>query len=314
MGIFKNPSLRSSNQSLIGNRSSFALPVASVASGGAELLPSDLASLIAWWDPDDTDNRSVQETGTPIYLTLTNKKAGTGGIMNDSLALGPGGLGTTGRPLYNIDTINSRDALGFGDNTESRTFTPSESISASKDIGTDPWRLFMVVRQTTVSNWFGVILNNGITAAGYGGFILNASADGRLTFGMGSSPILSATSDNNPFSDQQPHVIMCGRTLGGGAAGVDRYTLRVDNQAVPGITDLVDFATTGTSSCSNSIHPVASARYITYGATAAAPPTNAGQAFLDNLCIGETVLAKQDLTLEEESGIYNYLKNKWGVA
>jgi hypothetical protein len=268
----------------------------------------DALALGIWWDPSDSSTTAISANR---FTLITNKKLGIGGDLDLFLANGPGQTGSTQSPGVATSGIGNLTAIEFGDPTLNRSITPAESSSASKDVETDAWRVFMVVRQTAATDWAGTIIQNGIVNTG--GFEIDTLGDGRMRLVMGDTNFIAPVSTNNPFADQQPHVLMFGRTIGGGTGDIDRYRLLIDNQEVDGIPDFGDFAATGTEACSNTTNPVSSARYITLGASPAAPPANAGQNFLDYMNIGEVILVKEDMETDDETSIYNYLASKWGV-
>ena len=280
----------------------------------ANAFDPDDFTLLAWYDPSNDGNTASGGEFSNVVNLTEDVTSGVGDLDNFQANVGSG---AGDRPTEETSDMNGLTAMGF-DASARRNLCPRESPSAAKDYGTGAFRIFIVMRQVGGDAWDGTVMVNGAADTNTGATTLRSSLTtaGNLNLILGESgQTINVEANVNVFADEAPHVIMIGRKIGGGTGGIDRYTVKVDNEAVPGITDNGDFKATGTIGCSNNTHPVVtSGRYLIVGGAAAAPPANAAQRFLDNAHLGEIIIVGQDMSESEETAMYTYLSQKWGAV
>lgn len=287
------------------------------AGAGGDVDPENLGTLTVWFDPSDADARTISTAPNPdVYSRLENKAATD--VSNDAEA--SDGIGGTNGWEHRVAEINSLDA-GKADNTPApRAMAVTDLVQTFSRVGSAGFRLFVVLQANAApeDTQDGIAFQNGARDPSGGGyaFHMNRAADGSGTVrfqlydestsgnAVGTATIAAVDNDVN---DGSPHVIMIGRSIGTGTAGVDELVGSIDGVVPTGLPVDLD---AGLGDCDNNGATNAAAGWFILGAAAAAP--NIAQRWMP-VDFGEVLLYKTDMTPAQEAAVVSYLSSKWGV-
>lgn len=270
----------------------------------AVFAPTDVAGLSIWWDPSEPTARTL-DTGVspPLVTALAN-------IVSPGDGDGTGTLSGASPPQYAAAALNGNDAMFF-DAASNRALVMQTTASTTNKVGTGPWRVFTVVRFSSVTTGQECIFANCGSDAGGGSFNLQHNNTGTdilraaaADAADGTQQVGAITQAASPINDGNIHVVMMGRKDGTGTAGVDQLTLWIDGVEV-GTVDLD--ATFGSMSNTGATNLVTA--WLMIGAVGLAP--NQGQRYLDDCYVGPFLLYKADVSSEDEASIYEYLAERW---
>jgi hypothetical protein len=261
--------------------------------GEKVFAPGDLANLAAWYDPTQSDYRTVD--GTDLQeLDNAVDPANNGELDDDVTGSSSPQWGTTsptGLPLFEVESSTDRCLAG------------RQLAYSGYRVGSDPFRFFIVFSTEDSANVS--LFQNGAQDAAGGGFNVRFNAGGanEVRWMIQDSTNTDTYTDTVAGAfDGDLHVLMLGRKAG--TPNVLRVRL-----------DLTVFDSTnmtaGFGAAENDGSINAAAGYFFLGAAAAAPAS--GQKYMDGF-IGEVLLYKNDLSDGEEVQVMNYLMNRWGVA
>lgn len=269
--------------------------------------PESAGTLHIWYDFDDASTLTVA-SGTPDVITAVANKAAAD-TMNDA-ALDDGITATAGME-QEIARINGRDT-GMADDSPLRAMAVRDNTQGFTRVGSAGFRCFFLLETPVNHTDFDIAFISGIKDASGGGFRFDlntpASGDARwLIQDVTNNSFGVVLNVNNSVNDGNPHVIMLGRSIGTGPAGVDQLVGSIDG-VVP--TGLPFDMQSGFGDADNPGTTNAVSGWLILGAGGAAP-TNAQRHLPASF--GEYLLYKTDMTGEQEDSVTDYLAAKWGV-
>lgn len=270
--------------------------------------PEDAGSLQLWYDFSDASTLTVT---TGVIVDAANKAAADS--MNDA-ELDDSASGTAGL-LEEVSRINSLNA-GFSDDSPERALVTVDNAQAFTRPGSGGFRVFLLLESLVDEDMVAIAWTNGVRTneGGEMNFTINFPLDGEIRWRL--SDILTsghATADavvlpaNHSVLDGAPHIIMLGRSIGTGTAGVDELIGSIDGVVPTGLP--VDLAS-GFGSVDNTGSVNAATGWFIVGAHGQAPATTD---FPTRMTFGEILMYHTDMTSGQETSVVDYLTAKWGV-
>ena len=263
------------------SQTNIALNRAPVIANGVSFSPDDIASLSAWWDPDD---------GT----TLTQSAAPQVDAMDDKTGGGAGFSQITGRGLPDLVTIGDRNWLQFVAASSEGMRVPSDALSGIL-FGADEMTIALVFRTSTSTGQ--TLLNKGSNTQGRWRMRVSHTAagdvQGVLNDGTTNYPVDGSTGSD----DGDPHLFVLIRD---NAANLMR--LRKDSAEV---------ATLDITGCGSTDETAQAAWLSTLLLGCQPAGASTGQHW--NGEIGEILFYQDMLEGSDLTNMEAYLSAKWGV-